>query len=190
MITRPVLSRAIGRLRLMAMFPGSDSDVLAALGAELVDLCEDDAAVKELVGEIVRNQEQWPGIKRLRETAAEIAYERTAKENTKQNWAQCRDHEVSCPGYEVVTDETSRTVAVNFCKKIFDKRGLGYANGESAECRKGDALRTSDSEFVARRLDEELAARPGYISLGESIRREHEAAYRKFKEKSTPIIAG
>lgn len=147
----------------MSHFPGSDPDVLAALGRELNGMCGDDAAAEQLRKKLVEDYETWPGIFEVWRLAGKQKQDRERAALLRDAEATRAAHEAECPGFCVEINEQRKTVSVELCNKVFVAVPWSYEFQErELICRRGADI---DREKL---LSEELAKRgAGWIDARE-----------------------
>jgi hypothetical protein len=172
MISKQVMEWCLPRIRLMTHFPGSDMDLLIALGQELSELCPDDEAAKQVVSTLIEYRE-WPGIYELRRVAKKQRFDREDALLVRQAKAARDEHEKTCKGFTIVVDDENKTVAVRGC---YQKFGGSQASGpydlfedREIRCRKSGPI-----DWRQLERDEALKRGPGWES--ESDRRSRESA--------------
>lgn len=166
------LKECLGRLSSLRWFPANPY-AIAAVGETLRELCPSDEDAAELVREVLANFAEWPAPLALRETRKGILDRKRSEEIARKlklataEWHKARAaHEAGCDGFEVQASISDRTVYAQPCSVHF-----GGPEGQMWQwlcCRKGSDLSAED---IQRRLDAELAARPGWISLKEFYKR-------------------
>ena len=169
MISNQKIGEALGRLSVMKWFP-TNSYALVTVAEIIRELCPDEGEVSVLVQEMVNTADEWPGPLSLRNAYTAILErrkiaekERIQAERRKEARRERDEHEVTCHGYYVRTDDSRQTVQVEFCNQPFGE----YNFAEFAHCRKGNSLRAENPEFCKLRMAEELAMRPGWVSAQE-----------------------
>lgn len=164
-MTDAKLKECLGRLSALKWFP-SNPQALAVIGEILRELCPADKDASELVREILRGFDEWPGpltVRRLRNQIIErekaVELERLKKEDRAAAIKARDTHEAKCAGFVVSVDDEHRVISVRFCGEYFGQEPP-WRGG--VECRKGGSLRGNEPGFCERKQAEELAARPGW----------------------------
>jgi hypothetical protein len=150
MISRETMRGLLARVQLMKFFP-SDPAVLAALGAELNGLCDDDESARCLVEKLVSDHREWPGVYVVQEIAHMQRARRHSAQQIRDGEARRDAHESSCLGFVVNIHEADRALSVERCRQRFP----GSRDSEFV-CRRGEEI---SSEVLAAREAEELAKR-------------------------------
>lgn len=133
MISEKSLTRSVSRFRLTRFFPGSDSEILAALAVELTKLCADDAELESLTDTAIKAGEgQWPGIGTIQDTAVSLKRDRQAKADRAAAFRARDRHEATCTG----RDERGRPCEAAWTEEVWIGMGSGWAQETICKCRK------------------------------------------------------
>jgi hypothetical protein len=164
-VTNSKVEESLGRLSALKWFP-TNAYALVAITEILKEVCPEDSDATNLIREVLATHNEWPGPLTLRTVHNAIVQRRRAAEEDvllrKRRAEACaqRDvHESGCSGYSVDLNDDDHTVSVDFCNKIF-----GDDWTDRTECRKGDSLHEKDPDLCKRRLAEELASHPGWLT--------------------------
>ena len=165
-MTNAKTEECLGRLSALKWFP-QNPYALASIGEILRDLCPNDADGMALVQAMLSQCDEWEGPRSLRETYAQILESRRAAERERRLREVCvtagaarENHEATCPGYRIALDSEAHTVSVTPCRESFGSTDIEHWHW--LRCRKGEGF---DTKLLKQFLQDELAARPGWISL-------------------------
>lgn len=165
MISRKQAEDSLVKLGMLKFFPAR-ADVTAEVGRLLNEICADDHEAKCLTSAILSQFDEWPGPLTVRTVQETLATERRKHQERAVQRANRDAHEAECTGYTVRLNEEGKYMVIQFCHQEF-----GYSYPQLL-CRKGHGLMSVDPTLCDRLEEQELAARPGWVSYEEHWKRE------------------
>jgi len=161
MVTKEMMRKCLGKIKLMAYCPAGEPEVWSLLAQELNELCADDSVASELIAKLL-DYERWPGVGELRRLAQAQQRARKIAAMLQQARAERDRHEQECPGYTIICNEAEHVVEVRTCNRSFNEPSLDW---EWVICGRSEGINISELERA------ELAKRPGWISREEHVKR-------------------
>ena len=186
-MTTAKTEECLGRLSALKWFP-QNPYALASVGEIIRDLCPTDADGIALVQTMLSQFDEWEGPRSLRETYAQILEGRRAAERARRlrevyvtAGAEREKHEATCPGYRIELDSEAHTVSATSCRESFGSADVELWHW--LHCRKGEGF---DTQLLKRLLQDELGARPGWVSLDAYLDRQFREHQQKLDTQRQP----